>query len=178
MSKTKWKLADALKKLMKVKSIKKITIQDIVEESGMTRQSFYYHFHDIYEIIEWMCKNNLLKNCAVEEENPDAWIYQLFLNVKEDRKFYKKIVSELGREVVEKTIAEEIEKRMSLMFEIFSVKEMSIFSFLNSSLLNYLIIMITAQKDEITTEQIESIVMFFEISMKNYSMMERKVQYA
>ena len=47
MSKTKWKLAEALKKLMKEKSLHKITIQDIVEESGLTRQSFYYHFHDI-----------------------------------------------------------------------------------------------------------------------------------
>ena len=60
MSKTKWKLAEALKKLMKEKSLHKITIQDIVEESGLTRQSFYYHFHDICEIIEWICKNTLL----------------------------------------------------------------------------------------------------------------------
>lgn len=37
MSKTKWKLAEVLKKLMKEKSLHKITIQDIVEESGLTR---------------------------------------------------------------------------------------------------------------------------------------------
>lgn len=67
MSKTKWKLAEALKKLMKEKSLHKITIQDIVEESGLTRQSFYYHFHDICEIIEWICKNTLLEKCDVEE---------------------------------------------------------------------------------------------------------------
>ena len=51
MSKTKWKLAEALKKLMKEKSLHKITIQDIVEESGLTRQSFYYHFHDIVKTL-------------------------------------------------------------------------------------------------------------------------------
>lgn len=68
MSKTKWKLAEALKKLMKEKSLHKITIQDIVEESGLTRQSFYYHFHDICEIIEWICKNTLLEKCDVEEK--------------------------------------------------------------------------------------------------------------
>lgn len=67
MSKTKWKLAEVLKKLMKEKSLHKITIQDIVEESGLTRQSFYYHFHDICEIIEWICKNTLLEKCDVEE---------------------------------------------------------------------------------------------------------------
>ena len=60
MSKTKWKLAEALKKLIKEKSLHKITIQDIVEESGLTRQSFYYHFLDICEIIECICKNTLL----------------------------------------------------------------------------------------------------------------------
>mgnify|MGYP000146373628 CR=1 FL=1 len=56
MSKTKWKLAEALKKLMKEKSLHKITIQDIVEESGLTRQSFYYHFMIFVKLLNGFVK--------------------------------------------------------------------------------------------------------------------------
>ncbi len=87
MSKTNWKLAEALKKLMKEKSLHKITIQDIVEESGLTRQSFYYHFHDICEIIEWICKNTLLEKCDVEEKTPDCCMDTLFEKLTCRQKF-------------------------------------------------------------------------------------------
>ena len=45
---TKEKIALAVKELMRQKSIRKITVQDIMEETGMKRQSFYYHFQDLY----------------------------------------------------------------------------------------------------------------------------------
>jgi len=48
---TKEKIALAVKELMRQKSIRKITVQDIMEETGMKRQSFYYHFQDLYAVI-------------------------------------------------------------------------------------------------------------------------------
>ncbi len=32
--------------------LNKITVRDIVEACGITRNTFYYHFHDIYEVLE------------------------------------------------------------------------------------------------------------------------------
>ena len=118
MSKTKWKLAEALKKLMKEKSLHKITIQDIVEESGLTRHSFYYHFHDICEIIEWICKNTLLEKCDVEEKTPDCWIYTLFENAHADRNFYRKVIQEFGLELLEKAVITDVEERMKRMLSV------------------------------------------------------------
>lgn len=40
-------LADTLKKLMKKKSINKVTIKEITDECGVTRRTFYNHFNDI-----------------------------------------------------------------------------------------------------------------------------------
>ena len=40
-------IADAFIKLSKEKNIDKITVKDIVDECGISRQSFYYHFQDI-----------------------------------------------------------------------------------------------------------------------------------
>ena len=49
---TKKKIADCVRQLMKRKEISKITIGDIMEATGMSRQSFYYHFKDIYDVLE------------------------------------------------------------------------------------------------------------------------------
>ena len=52
---TKRALAASLKKLLEEKPIDKITVKDIVEDCGVNRHTFYYHFQDIYELIEWLC---------------------------------------------------------------------------------------------------------------------------
>ena len=46
-------IAEAFLKLSKEKNIDKITVKDIVDTCGISRQSFYYHFQDILEVIEW-----------------------------------------------------------------------------------------------------------------------------
>ena len=48
---TKRAMADALKKLMTQKPLDKITIQELMEQCGMKRQNFYYHFEDIYDLL-------------------------------------------------------------------------------------------------------------------------------
>ena len=49
---TKNALATALKKLLSKKELSKITISNITEECGVNRQTFYYHFKDIYDIYK------------------------------------------------------------------------------------------------------------------------------
>ncbi|WP_027630221.1 TetR/AcrR family transcriptional regulator [Ruminiclostridium cellobioparum] len=51
---TKKALAASLKKLLSQKPLDKITVIDIVEDCGVNRQTFYYHFQDIYDLVEWM----------------------------------------------------------------------------------------------------------------------------
>lgn len=51
---TKERMAHSLKKKMAQKPLNKITIREIVEDCGLNRQTFYYHFHDIYDLVEWM----------------------------------------------------------------------------------------------------------------------------
>ncbi len=51
---TKYALAEALKEWMAVKPVDKITIQDLTERCGIRRQTFYYHFQDVYDLLRWM----------------------------------------------------------------------------------------------------------------------------
>ncbi len=46
--------ADTLVELLKEKPLDKITVTELVEKCHVTRQAFYYHFSDIYEIVEWI----------------------------------------------------------------------------------------------------------------------------
>lgn len=54
---TKRALAESLKKLLARRSLDKITVKDIVDDCGVNRQTFYYHFHDIYDLVEWIFRD-------------------------------------------------------------------------------------------------------------------------
>ena len=47
-------IAAAARTLVMDKHVKKLTVKDIVEECGITRQAFYYHFADIPELLQWV----------------------------------------------------------------------------------------------------------------------------
>lgn len=51
---TKKLLADGLKELLKKKTLDKITVKELVATCGVNRQTFYYNFQDIYELLEWI----------------------------------------------------------------------------------------------------------------------------
>lgn len=50
---TKLALEASLKNMMAKKSFSRITIQDITDDCGISRMAFYYHFKDIYDLLEW-----------------------------------------------------------------------------------------------------------------------------
>ena len=57
---TKNALADSLKKLMISKPINKISIREITESCGFQRLTFYYHFDDVYDLLQWTMRRELI----------------------------------------------------------------------------------------------------------------------
>lgn len=57
---TKRLMAESLKKLMIQKPLNKISIREIVEDCGVNRQTFYYHFQDIYALLEWIINQEIV----------------------------------------------------------------------------------------------------------------------
>ena len=51
---TKTALASSMKRLMKEKPFSKISVIDICDGCGMNRKSFYYHFKDKYDLVNWI----------------------------------------------------------------------------------------------------------------------------
>ena len=54
---TKQDIAVAFLRLLARKPFRKITVRNIVEECGINRTTFYYHYQDVYAIIEGLCEN-------------------------------------------------------------------------------------------------------------------------
>lgn len=57
---TKDIISQSFKKLMEKKSFDKITISDISNEAKINRQTFYYHFHDKYELLNTIFYNDVI----------------------------------------------------------------------------------------------------------------------
>lgn len=58
---TKKLFADALKAAMKEKPFSKITVSEIINACGVNRKTFYYHFTDIYDLLQWMFQQEALE---------------------------------------------------------------------------------------------------------------------
>jgi len=58
---TKKAIAASLKKIMEKKSLDKITVREIIEDCGINRKTFYYHFRDIYHLIKWIFEEEAIE---------------------------------------------------------------------------------------------------------------------
>lgn len=54
-------MADSLKKAMKTKPLSKITVSEIIRDCGINRNTFYYHFQDIYALLKWMFEEEAIE---------------------------------------------------------------------------------------------------------------------
>lgn len=59
---TKQAFSRALKELLMEQPLSKISVKDITEKCELCRNSFYYHFSDKYELINWQFQRDLSKN--------------------------------------------------------------------------------------------------------------------
>ena len=85
-------LAESLKELAATKPIEKITIKEITDKAGVIRPTFYNHFQDKYELLEWITVNELftpvdplLSNGMLKEG-----ITFILTTMEREKEFYKR----------------------------------------------------------------------------------------
>ena len=86
---TKRALEQSLKNLLLKKPLNKITITDITEDCGINRMTFYYHFQDIYDLVEWVCYEDA-KKALENKKTHDTWqqgLTQLLYAVRDNKPF-------------------------------------------------------------------------------------------
>lgn len=100
---TKQALADALKRMLLKKPLDKITIRDITETCGISRMAFYYHFKDIYDLVEWTCIEDAAQ-ALQGKKTYDTWqegLLQIFEAVLENKPFVLNAYRCISREQME-----------------------------------------------------------------------------
>ena len=101
---TKRALEESLKHLLLKKPLNKITINDIAEDCGINRMTFYYHFKDIYDLVEWSCLEDAQR--ALDGKSTyETWqegFVQIFRAVQENKPFVMNVYRCVSREQVER----------------------------------------------------------------------------
>lgn len=100
---TKLALEASLKELLRTKPIDRITINDLTEHCGISRMTFYYHFKDIYDLVEWACIEDASR-ALQGKKTYDTWqegLLQIFEAVLENKPFILNVYRSVSRERVE-----------------------------------------------------------------------------
>lgn len=101
---TKKVLSTALKQLMLTKELDKISIREITTLANLNRQTFYYHFEDIYDLLKWTIQQEALTLIDVHE-NTTVWqdgLLQLIYYLEKNRKFCLCALKSLGHEHIKR----------------------------------------------------------------------------
>ena len=100
---TKRALEASLKKLLLQKPLDKITIRDINDDCGINRMTFYYHFKDIYDLIEWSLVEDADRVIA-GNQTLATWqqgLLRIFEAVRDNRTLILNIYRSVSHEQVE-----------------------------------------------------------------------------
>lgn len=100
---TKRALEASLKKLLQHKPLNKITINDITEDCGVNRMTFYYHFKDIYDLVEWILEEDsakIMEGWRADYSWEDAF-EMVLRRVQENKNFFLNIYRSMSREQIE-----------------------------------------------------------------------------
>lgn len=115
---TKNILANALKHQMEEEPFSKITVGEICDRCNMNRKSFYYHFKDKFDLVEWLFSSEI-KNATENKEYADKWEYiaDICDVIYRNKKFYREIFQIKGQN--------SLSEQMSDLFYPFLSKELS-----------------------------------------------------
>ena len=113
-------LAESFKKLAVAHPIEKITIREITDGAGVIRPTFYNHFQDKYELLEWIVRRELIDPMAplLDNQMLKEALRLALTQLEKEKTFYMKVVrlegqnsfSQILREAVSEITLERMDK--------------------------------------------------------------------
>ena len=108
-------LASTLKEMAEKKSLSKITINDLTQACGVSRQTFYNNFKDIYDLVEWIYLKEVVTPIEwgkIYDKWQDA-LTSIFQYISENHVFVLNTYRSFGKGFLEKVLRQEIELFLS-----------------------------------------------------------------
>lgn len=104
---TKQAMANALKELLKEQPFEKIRVYDICDRCHMNRKSFYYHFQDKYDLVNWIFDTEFVAYMKTHQPDDSKMGFSIddqwrSLEIAchyfyENKRFYRKVLSVQGQ---------------------------------------------------------------------------------
>lgn len=98
-------IAEGAMRLLVEKKVKKLTVKDITEECNITRQTFYYHFEDIPDLMRWIAEKMFDKIMSeiLDKDDPESALrYMLSVAIDMHPNMERVMQSKYGDEIEKK----------------------------------------------------------------------------
>lgn len=99
-------LAESFKELALEKPVEKITIKEITDRAGVIRVTFYNHFQDKYELLEWICREDILGPVRILLGNnmQKEAVTFIFTAILKNKEFYSHVARTGGQNSFESIV--------------------------------------------------------------------------
>ena len=96
---TKLTIAQAYADLLTKKNVDKVTVKDVVEVCGITRQTFYYHYQDLLDVIEWSIRRQteIILQESLQQDNLEDVLCSFLTAACKNRPLARKILTSQKR---------------------------------------------------------------------------------
>ena len=101
-------IAETFFSMARGKSMDKITVTDLVERCKISRQTFYYHFKDIMDVLEWAMEETVGRTLERSlKVGSDQEAMEIFVSMMlENRDFIRHLLHSQHREQIERIIVD------------------------------------------------------------------------
>lgn len=116
-------LAESFKELTLKQPIEKITIKEITDKAGVIRPTFYNHFQDKYELLEWIITKELLEPVEplIQIGLISEALVVLFSNIEKEKEFYTRAIRLEGQNSFGSIAQESVEQILLKVFQMNSI---------------------------------------------------------
>ena len=101
-------IAESFNSLVRQRGIDKVTVKAVIEDCGISRQTFYYHFQDIMDVVEWCARQATehMVERSLAASSPQEALSELIRSTAENYTMLRKLMSSQRREQIEYILAE------------------------------------------------------------------------
>lgn len=104
----KRQITDTLLQLLEKKSLEKITVKELVTLCGISRQTFYYHFQDVLDVVDWWTRQGAeaLLDQSLRTEDPHRALRHFVDFACDHRQTLQHLLASRWREQLERQLVE------------------------------------------------------------------------
>ena len=105
-------IAHTLLDLMQQKSLDKITVKSLIDTCGISRQTFYYHFQDIMDVLSWIMKQaatNALEQ-SLKAQSPEEALSIFLSSASTNRQLIQRLLDSQRRAQIEELFVQTTKK--------------------------------------------------------------------